>query len=255
MKKRLTIAILVFILAAGAVSANVLTFRAGYFVPHLKGDFWEIEFENMEFKKSNFQGVVFGLQYEAFVSRGFSLIVGLDVFRKNKGAFYKDWVGYVIDNIAWAFPLSEFPGTFDPTHSITLSSVPLQASIKWTPFGRRGNIIPYVGGGAHAMFWNMRMAGAVIDFSQEGYYYEDEYGQVAVYPIEDVNVREADGLGRVSYGWQAFGGLMIPVGNRMTVDVGGQYFSCPAEFKNSFEGFQPIDAGGFQFSLGLNYWF
>ncbi len=41
---------LVFILAAGAASANLLSFRLSYFVPHLKGDFWDIEFENMAFK-------------------------------------------------------------------------------------------------------------------------------------------------------------------------------------------------------------
>jgi len=254
MKRRFTIAILVFVLAAGAASANVLTFRMNYFVPHLIGDFWDIEFKQMEFKKSNFQDVSFGLQYEAFVSRDFSLIVGLDIFRKNKGAYYKDWVGNVIGSDSFAFPADEFWGTFDPTHSITISSLPFQASLKWTPFGRRGNVIPYVGGGAHAMFWNVRMQGAMINFDEE-YIYTDQYGDVSVYPIYDVNVREADGLGRVSFGWQAFGGLMIPVGNRITIDVGGQYFSCPAEFKNSFEGFQPIDVGGYQFSLGLNYWF
>ncbi len=107
---------------------------------------------------------------------------------------------------------------------------------------RRGNIIPYVGGGGHAMFWNIKMQGAMIDFDVP-YVYEDEYGEVTVYQIFDVNARESDGIGRVSFGWQAFGGVMIPIGRRMTVDIGGQYFSCPAKFENAFTDFESLDAG------------
>ncbi|HOF83924.1 MAG TPA: hypothetical protein PLN10_10120 [Candidatus Aminicenantes bacterium] len=255
MNKRLAVGMLVFILAAGAASANLLSFRLSYFVPHLKGDFWDIEFENMAFQKSSFYDVSFGVQYETFLTRGFSLLVAFDLFRKNKGSYYTNWVGYYFnDGTAFAFPAGEFKGAFDPNHSITVSSAPLQASIKWTPLGRRGNIIPYVGGGGHVMFWNIKMQGAMIEFDVP-YVYEDEYGEVTVYQIFDVNARESDGIGRVSFGWQAFGGVMIPIGRRMTVDIGGQYFSCPAEFKNAFTHFEPLDAGGFQFSLGLNYWF
>jgi len=256
MKKRFALGILFFALAAGAASANIATLRMGYYVPNLKGDFWDIEFEQMSFKKSGFQSVSFGLQYEAFLSRGFSLLLAADVFSKNKGGYYNNYVGNVDEEgNAWAFPYPEFKGQFDPNHSITVTSVPVQASVKWTPFGRRGNIIPYVGGGGHVMFWNMRMAGAIVDFSVKGTYVDEDDQSYDVYLIRDVNIREADGLGRVSFGWQAFGGLMIPVGRRMTIDVGGHYYSCPAEFKNSFKGFDPIDAGGFQFALGVNYWF
>jgi len=260
MKKRLATAVLISILAAGAASANVLTFRMSYFVPHLKGDFWNIEFEQMSFKRANFQDMAFGLQYEAFISRGFSLALAVDIFRKNKGGYYKNWVGAIVGNDSFAMPVEWYDySDFDPNHSITLSSLPIQASLKWTPFGRRGNIIPYIGGGANMTLWNTRMQGAVIGFDET---YEanltDNDGVVhaiIIHPIYDVNVRESDSVGRVSFGWQAFGGVMIPVSPRMTIDIGGHYFSCPAEFTNSFEGFQPIDVGGYQFSLGLNYWF
>jgi hypothetical protein len=70
-----------------------------------------------------------------------------------------------------------------------------------------------------------------------------------------VYAEESEGLGRVSFGWQAFGGLMIPFGTRMTADVGVQYFSCPAELVNAFRDFDPMDIGGFQIFVGLNYWF
>lgn len=254
MKKRIFLTLTAVALLAGAASANIATMRMNYFVPRLIGDFWSTEFTNMTLNKTNFQNASFGIQYEVFLSRDFSFILGLDIFKKSKGGYYKDWVGYTFEDGDFAFPYPEFRGDFDLSHSVTLSAAPLQASLKWTPIGRRGSVIPYVGGGVNAMFWNVKMQGDLIDFSDE-YVYEDDYGTVPIYPIYGVDARESDGLGRVSFGWQAFGGLMIPIGNRMTLDVGGQYLSCPAEFTNAFKDFQPIDLGGFQISVGINYWF
>lgn len=254
MKKRFAVAMLVFVLAAGAASANILTFRAGYFVPRLTGDFWDIEFDNMTYKKTSFQDATMGLNFELFLSRNFSLLLGLDVFRKNKAALYRDWVGLETNLGPYAFPAEEFRGQFQVKHSITVAYAPLQASFKWAPLGRRGTLIPYVGGGVNAMIWNVRMDGMLIDFNSPELF-EDFYGQATVYPVYEVYARESDGLGRVSFGWQAFGGLMIPVGTRMTADVGAQYFSAPAEFKEAFVDFQPFTIGGFQIYLGINYWF
>ncbi|MBN1940139.1 MAG: hypothetical protein JW843_11165 [Candidatus Aminicenantes bacterium] len=254
MKKRLVAAMLVFGLAAGAASADILTFKMGYFAPRLTGDFWDIEFENMTYKKSSFQDASIGIHYELFLSRTFSLTIGADIFRKNKAALYQDVVGYSLADGDYAFPADEFRGQFELKHSITLASAPIQLSFKWVPLGRRGNLIPYLGGGVHAMIWNIRMQGDMVDFGDE-YIYEDPWGTVFVYPIYSVYAEESEGLGRVSFGWQAFGGLMIPFGTRMTADVGVKYLSCPVEFANAFQGFEAGDAGGLIVFAGINYWF
>lgn len=254
MKKKVLLALTAGLLLAGAASADVATMRVNYFVPRLIGDFWGTEFENMTLNKSSFQHASFGIHYETFISRGLSLVLGVDIFKRSKAGFYRDWVGFSLEDGEFAFPAGDFYGDFDLSHSVTLSAAPLQVSLKVMPFGRRGVVIPYVGGGANAMLWNIKMQGDMIDFSDE-YVYEDEYGEVPVYPVYFVDARESDGLGRISFGWQAFGGLMIPVGDRMTIDVGGQYFSCPAAFENAFKGFEDIDLGGFQLSVGFNYWF
>jgi len=253
MKKKLAAAIIVFGLAAGMASANMLTFRMGYFVPRLTGDFWDIEFQNMTFKKGSFQDASLGICFELFLTRDFSLVAGLDVFRKNKAALYKDYLGITLEDGGWALPnvyVNPLYG-YEIKHSITYASAPVQLSVKWTPLGRKGNIIPYIGGGAHAVIWNIRMQGEFVDFG-------DEYvvnGSIPAYPIYSVYAEESDGIGRLTFGWQVFGGVMIPVGTRMTVDVGAQYFSSKTEFKSAFEGFEPIDVGGFHISLGINYWF
>jgi len=254
MKKRIAIGLLALILLAGAASANILTFKINYFVPRQDGEFWNIEFQNMNFKKSNFQDTSFGFFYEAFLTKELSLVLGVETYSKNKGAYYLDWVGYQFDDGDYAFPASDFDGDFSPSHTIAYSATPIQASIKFTPFGRRGKLIPYIGGGVNATLWSLRMQGDLIDFSDE-YTYEDDYGQVSVYPIYPVDAREGASFGKLSFGWQAFGGLMIPIANRLTIDFGGQYLSTQAKLTQGFEGFQSMNIGGFQFSIGINYWF
>lgn len=254
MKKRLIAAMLVFGLAAGAASANILTFKAGYFIPRLTGNFWDTEFENMTYKKTSFQDASIGISYEAFLGRNLSVIIGFDAFRKTKAALYKDYVGYSDSAGVYAFPASGFRGQFELKHSISLAAAPIQLSFKWVPLGRRGNVSPYIGGGVHAMIWNVRMQGDMVDFGDE-YIFEDPWGTAVVYPVYSVYAEESEGIGRVSFGWQAFGGLMIPVGTRMTADVGVQYFACPAELVNAFQGFDPIDIGGLQIFVAINYWF
>jgi hypothetical protein len=208
----------------------------------------------MTYKKSSFQDASMGLSYEAFLTRSFSLTIGLDVFRKSKAAYYKDWIGNSLPDGDFAFPSKEYRGSFEIKHSVTLASAPISLSVKWAPLGRRGNIIPYVGGGVNATIWNVKMQGDLVDFN-DPYLYSDPFGQATVYPVYSVYTKEADGFGRVSWGWQAFGGVMIPVGARMTADVGAQYLSVPAEFNSGFIGFQPIDVGGLQIFVGINYWF
>jgi hypothetical protein len=255
MKKRLLIAAFAVLLAAGSASANILSFKLNYFVPRLTGDFWDNEFLNMSLKKTNFQDTSFGLFYEAFLTREFSLVLGVEAYSKNKGGYYLDWVG--VDQGSqgsFAFPANEFQGDFNPTHSISYSVTPVQVSIKFAPLGRRGPVIPYIGGGGNIVFWTLRMFGDLIDFNDE-YVYEDAYGEVAVYPIYPVDAREGTGLGKISFGWQAFGGVMIPIANRLTVDIGAQYMSAKGNLTEGFVGFQPLDLGGFHVSLGINYWF
>jgi hypothetical protein len=47
---------------------------------------------------------------------------------------------------------------------------------------------------------------------------------------------------------------MVPIGNRMTFDGSVQYNRAQAKLK-AFEGFEPLDLGGFLISIGFNYWF
>ena len=253
MKKRMIIMTVAILAAAGILSANTVSFKMSYLIPKMNSDFWDIEFENMSFFKSTFQNTSFGVSYEFFLTRELSLVFGFDTYSKTKGAYYKGWVGYSLDNEDWAFP-DDYEGEFSPQHSVYTSVTPLQVSLKLLPLGRRAKLIPYVGAGGGIYFWSLRMRGDMIDFGDEYFYEDPGYGDIPVYPIYQVDAMEGRNFGKVAFGVQAFGGLMYPVANRLTLDL--EFKASFAKGKmTQFEGFAPLDLGSYQVSLGINYWF
>ncbi|MCK4264074.1 MAG: hypothetical protein KAX27_03940, partial [Candidatus Aminicenantes bacterium] len=75
---------------------------------------------------------------------------------------------------------------------------------------------------------------------------------VEIYPIYSVDAREEN---RISIGYHGFGGIMIPVANRISLEAEFRYNFLKAILKEGFEGFEPFDLSGYQISIGLNYWF
>ncbi|MCX6560937.1 MAG: hypothetical protein NTZ26_10560 [Candidatus Aminicenantes bacterium] len=252
--KRAIIPLTVAVLALAAIpaAANLATFRLSFNIPTMKSDFWTTEFNQMTILKTGFQETSFGISYEIFLTREISLVFGLDTFSKSKSGMYKGFVGYTFDEGDFAFPDAYF-GQYQPSHTLRYSVTPLQASVKLTPFGRRTKLIPYIGGGVGLYFYNLRMTGDLIDFSDE-YVFTDSAGvDVLVYPIYGVDAQESE-FGRIAFGYHIFGGLMYPIGNRMTVDAMFQYNKASASLK-AFQGFEPLDLGSYQISIGFNYWF
>jgi opacity protein-like surface antigen len=259
MKKRIILAIAVLAAAASLGFASTISFKVGYFVPSLKSDFWDTELANMSFLKSNFQAATFSFSYEGFLTSELSLVIGIDTYSKNKTGYYKDYVGVQFDEGDFALPAQYYNGDFTPSHRLSVSITPLEFSLKVAPFGRRGKVIPYFGAGVGIYLWSVRMEGDFVDFSDE-YIYDDPAGyEVPVYPIYAVDAMEGRNFGRIAFGWQAFGGVQVPIANRLTVDVEAKYSSAKGKMgtnpNEGFYGFQPLDLGGVQFSLGINYWF
>ncbi len=254
MKK--TIIALVALLIAGSVlpaAANTVTVRFSFNLPTMKSDFWTTDFANMNYNRNNFQDTSFGIDYEIFLTRELSLMFSFDTFSKSKSGVYKNYVGYQLDSGDFAFPIS-FQGDFTPGHSLRYTVTPLQASIKITPLGRRVKIIPYIGGGVGLYLYSLRMTGDLVDFSDPFVYSETGYPDVAVFPIYSVDAREGENFGRIAFGYQLFGGLQVPIGSRLTLAGEFKYSSAKSKM-NNFVGFQPLDLGNLQMSLGIAYWF
>ena len=154
MKKYLMILTALLLLVPSLSFSDVVSFKVGFFMPRAQSDLWEIEFENMNFTKSHFQTTNFAFSYEYFVSREFSLVFGVDGYTKNKSGFYNEYVGDEIDGLYYAF---DYGDGFPISHVFSVSITPIQFSLKFTPFGRKGKILPYVGGGVGAYLWTVRL--------------------------------------------------------------------------------------------------
>jgi opacity protein-like surface antigen len=266
MKKKITLALTALFVISALGYSNTFSLKMNYVIPRAQSgpswqdSLWTIEFDNMDFAKSQFQGMSLGLSYEYFLTRVLSLEFSIDAFyHKDNSGLYRDYVGFELDNEWWAV-LSKYDkymdvDTFSTGHSLDISITPVQLSLKIAPFGRRNKLIPYVGAGVGVYFWSVRMSGDMIDFNDE-YVYETSQGdELPVYPIYQVDAREGENLGKVSFGYHVLGGFMFSLTNALTLDIGFKYNMAKGKFTEGFEGFAPFDLGGYHISLGLNYWF
>jgi len=270
MRKILILFLALIFLTPSLAFSRIFTFKAGLFIPRAQSDLWTIEFENMSFSKTNYITTNFGFAYEYFLTREASLVIGIDSYSKNKLGSYEGYIGYTglvyipaedlfLD---FAFPDDYINEDFIPGHAFNVTITPIQLSLKLTPLGRTGKIIPYVGGGVGLYLWNVRLTGDLVDFDDEWYYNEitevihednpDFSEDISIYPVWADDWQENN---KLSFGYHAFGGVMVPFTQRMTFEVEFKYNRARGELKQAFEGFEAFDLSAYQVSLGINYWF
>ena len=248
MKKSLILLLALIFLIPSFAFSNIFTFKAGLFIPRAQSDLWTTEFENMSFSKTNYTTTNFCFAYEYFLTREVSVVLGVDSFSKNKVGNYVDYVGLEFVEGDFAFP-TDYVEDFFPSHIFNISITPIQLSLKLTPMGRTWKFIPYVGGGVGLYLWSVRLNGDMVDFNDVWVYEPDG---IDIYPITTVDAWERN---RISFGYHAFGGIMVPFTKRMTFEVEFKYNIAKGELKEAFEDFEPFDLSAYQISLGLNYWF
>lgn len=250
MKKSLITLFALILFLPGFIFSDLVTFKVGYFMPRAMSDLWDIEFENMTYTKSQFQNTDFSFGYEYFVSREFSVVMSVSGYTKNKSGIYNDYVGENIDGEFFAFDYGEGSPI---SHVFSVSVTPLQASLKLTPLGRKGKLIPFVGGGVGGYLWTVRIQGDMVDFNAgEEFLDLDDNTIVIGYPTYAVDAREEN---KLSFGFHVFGGVLLPIANRISMEAEVKYNKLNGAFKDGFIGFEPFDLGGWTISLGMNYWF
>lgn len=248
MKKNLILSMIFFLLFPCLVFSDIITFRVGFFIPRAQSDLWDIEFENMDFTKNDFMATSFGFSYEYFLSREISFTLSVDGYTRKKVGIYNDFAAITADDgYDYAF---EFEEGYAISHVFDVSITPIQGSLKLTPMGRGGRFIPYVGGGAGIYLWNVRLQGEMIDFSLEE---EVEFTDGSIgHPIYLTDAREEN---KIRIGFHAFGGIMVPMANRISIEAEFKFNFLKGPFTEGFEGFEDFDLSGYQISIGLNYWF
>ncbi len=267
MKKLTVLAAGLLLLVPSLVFSDSFSLRIGYYMPRALSNayilahpdsLWAIEFNQMSFSLKDYRGTIMGVGYEYFVSKNLSLALTLDSYSKSHLGYYRDYVQFDLDEGTFAFPFEFYDGN-DVQHSFSVSSTPLQVSVKLLPLGRKTRLIPFVGGGAGLYFWSVRMFGDMINFNPtdtngdpiEYFYPDPDLGDVQIYPVEAINGKEKGAV----FGYHAFAGLQIPIGYRATVEAEARYHWVKARFDEWFLGFEDFDLGGLAVTVGFNYWF
>ena len=259
MKKTIVLAVGLLLLVPVLAFSDSISIRVGYFLPRgVTGSYlnshpdslWRIELDQMSFKPSDYNASIVGIGYDYFVGKHFNLSLSVDTYNRSEVGYYLDWVSNTLDQGDFAFPAADYFGN-DIVHSFRVTITPLQASLKFLPLGRKGRIVPYVGGGISLTFWNIHMFGDMVDFSTPFVYTDPDIGDVTVYPVTQIASHESG----TSFGWHAMGGVQVPIGYRATIDAEARYHDAKANLHKLFEGFEPFELSGWAFTLGLSYWF
>lgn len=255
MKKHLILAVAALILVPTLAFTDTISLRGGYFFPKASGgvdSLWQIEFDQMSFNKSNFNASTFGFGYEYFVSKQLSLAISVGTYSRLKAAAYNDYAGITVDNEDWAFANDDIDGDFYIDHNFKVSITPIELSLKLMPFGRRVKLIPYVGGGVSMLIWSAALRGNVILFDEPTPFLDENDNEIVGYPISWADSRENS---RTAFGYHALGGLMYPIGDRITLEAEFRYRVGKGTFKDAFLDFEDFDLSGYSLTLGFNYWF
>jgi hypothetical protein len=257
MKRYLILIAAALTLVPSLAFSNTMSVRLGYYLPKASGgpdSLWTIELDQMTFQRSDFNGTNLGFSYEYFVSKNLSFELSVDTYSRRKIGYYLDYIGFDTNLGNFAFPASLYEGGFDIDHSFNVSITPVQFSVKLLPIGRRNRIVPYVGGGIAAYFWNVNIRGLIVDFTDEAFYPDEELGDVPIYGIVQTDTRQN---ARVAFGYHGFAGLMVPIGNRITLSAEARYHAAKGKFSatGAFPDYEDFDLGGYALTAGLNYWF
>lgn len=224
----LTLGLATALLGAAAPShAGGLDLRIGGFFPRAQSNLFR-DAADLYFvdPQRDFRGVTGGIEYSTRLAHYVELGFSLDGFERQHDTSYRDYT---------------HPGGGEIRQTLKLSIVPLGATLRFVPTGRRAAVAPYLGVGADLFYWRWREFGDFIDFR------------------DPANPIVADSFR--SDGWKAgfhvTGGLRFRVSHDFAVVAEGRYQHAKARMGGDFAPTEPgleneIDLSGWSGTVGLH---
>jgi len=217
--KRTAITFMAVWLGSMALSAQSYNLKIGLFQPSLKSDLWQINLENLAFKKSDMKNTYYAFEYEFFLNRYSSFSVELGSYNRNLYSEYRDY---------------EYEDGTPIYQNLSLRITPLELSYKFYPIGHRRVFIPYLGVGGGVYFWRYEQWGEFIDF-------------------ETGDVNEGNAITRTTtLGFNVRAGFILRLQRSLGIAFEGKYQNLNGRLSGYFEGFNQLDLGGFTATIGLN---
>jgi len=220
--KKVTLMICITVLAAGLLSAQSLNLKIGIFKPAIASDLWEINLENLAFKKADMLAAYYAAEYEVFMGRRASFTLEIGDYSRTINSEYRD---YTWEDGA---PIYQ---------NLSLRITPMEVGLKLYPAGHRGIFNPFAGVGVGLYKWTYEQWGDFINFETmdvyEGHAITDTY----------------------SFGFNGRLGFVYRFSRSFGVLIEGRYQYLKGELSGDFEEFEKLDLSGFSAVLGLNIYF
>ena len=137
------------LLAPASTFASGIELRLGGFFPRGHSDLFDDVNELYGVGRRDFQGFTGGIEYSLGVSDHVELGFHLDGYGRTVGSSYRD------------FEREDGSPIFQ---DLRLNIVPLGATVRFLPAGRRARVSPYVAAGADVFFYKYEEQGDFIDF-------------------------------------------------------------------------------------------
>jgi opacity protein-like surface antigen len=215
--------------AAPAAAQQSLSFNIGYFDVRGEGSrvLGDTIVENLfadypfalGYEVSDFNSVTYGAEWLFPLGKFLEGGVGVNYYQKTVPSFYLDLVDDATGN--------------DVTQDLRLRTVPITATIRFLPLGRRAPVQPYIGAGVGIIPWNYSENGDFADPSFQTFTWEYKDSGTAVGPV-------------------IFGGVRVPVSRAFSLGGEIRYQQADSELDPSV-GFQGtrIDLGGITYQANF----
>ena len=229
----LSLTLLVLIVAAASrAGADGFDARIGAFFPRGNETLFQDDRDLYFVEKSDFNGVYGGVEYNRQLMDNVEVGIHLDGYGRTVDTSYRDYVR---------------PDGSEIRQSLHFSQVPLGVTIRFLPTSKKAAIVPYVGGGVDAVFWNYEEYGDFIDFMSPDC--DTDLGC----PILADHFKSNG----TAFGFHALGGLRVYINRDFAIVAEGRYQWAEDDMGEDFAPNEPglinrIDLTGATFTVGVH---
>lgn len=216
----LLVGIAIFSAVPASTSASGIELRIGGFAPRGDSDLFDDVDELFAVRPRDFNGLTGGIEYTLGMGDHLELGFHLDGYGRTVASAYRDF------ERADGSPIIQ---------ELRLNIVPLGATVRFLPAGKRARVSPYVAAGADIFFYKYEEQGEFIDF------FTDDL---------EIGVDAFESEGAVG-GLHAAAGLRVPVSHDFSVTGEIRYQQARTRMADDF-GQNNLDLSGTSATLGVH---
>ncbi len=183
-------------------------------------------------EKSDFYGVYGGVEFNHVLMPNVELGIHLDGYGRTVDTSLAAWTR---------------PDGSEIRQSLKFSQIPLGITIRFLPTSKRARIVPYVGGGVDAVFWNYEEFGDFVDV------FSPDCGTDLGCPVVPDHFRSSG----TAFGFHALGGVRVYLNRDIAIVAEGRYQWAKDDMGEDFAPNEPglintIDLTGATFTVGVH---